>query len=158
MPVQLESLRIWHGAGLSPRSLLWPLVSATVLSVVAGPWACLHVGYQEGAVSKCLGYSHWTGTEMLGWLGTTLAAGRTFSWTRWFVVLASAGLTLGLWALQMRFTWLSLHPLGYCAGPMLVWIWLPFLIAWAIKSLVIRYGGQEVAAADPPASHPGVRC
>ena len=33
---------------------------------------------------------------------------------------------LGLWALQMRFTSFPLHPLGYCAGPMLVWIWLPF--------------------------------
>ena len=144
MPAQLESLRLWHGAGLSPRSLRWPLVLATLLSVVAGPWACLHVGYREGAVSKCLGYSSWTGNEIYGWLSNALSAGQTFSWPRWFAVFASAGLTLGMWALQMRFAWLPLHPLGYCAGPMLVWIWVPFLITWVIKSLVIRYGGQRV--------------
>jgi hypothetical protein len=144
MPAQLEGLRIWHGAGLAPRSLLWPMVLATILSVVAGPWACLHVGYREGALSKCLGYSRWTGTEIYGWLSNALTAGQTFSWPRWFAVFAASGLTLGLWALQMRFTWFPLHPLGYCAGPMLVWIWLPFFIAWVIKSVVIRYGGQRV--------------
>lgn len=144
MPMQLESLRLWHGAGLSPRSLLWPLVLATVLSVLAGPWACLHVGYREGAVSKCLGYSRWTGTEIYGWLSNILTAGQEVSWPRWGAVLASAGLTLGLWALQMRYLWFPLHPLGYCAGPMLVWIWLPFFITWVIKSLVVRYGGQHL--------------
>ncbi len=143
MPAQLESLRIWHAASLPPRSLLWPLVLATGLSVIAGPWACLHVGYREGVVSKCLGYSWWTGTEMYGWLGNVLTAGQSFSWQRWIAVIASSGLTLGLWALQMRFTWFRLHPLGYCAGPMLVWIWLPFFITWLIKSLVVRYGGQR---------------
>ena len=144
MPMQLEGLRIWHGAGLAPRSLLWPLLLATGLSVVAGPWACLHVGYREGAVSKCIGYSSWTGIEMYGWLRHALTAGYAFSWARWFAVFASAGLTLGLWAMQMRFSWFALHPLGYCAGPMLVWIWVPFLITWVIKSLVIRYGGQRL--------------
>lgn len=143
MPAQLESLRIWYGAGIPARSLLWPLVLATILSVVAGPWACLHVGYQEGAMAKCLGYSRWTGTEMYNWLGNALTVGREFFWPRWVAVFASAGLTVGLWALQMRFTWLPLHPLGYCAGPMLVWIWLPFFITWVIKSAVVRYGGQR---------------
>jgi len=144
MPAQLESLRLWQGAGLAPRSLLGPLVWATVVSVVAGLWACLHVGYREGAVSRCLGYSRWTGTEIYGWLSSVLTAGQAFSWPRWITVFASSGLTLGLWALQMRFTWFPLHPLGYCAGPMLVWIWLPFFITWVIKSVVIRYGGQRL--------------
>lgn len=144
MPMQLESLRLWRGAGFAPRSLLWPLVLATVASVIAGPWACLHVGYREGAISKCLGYSRWTGTEIYNWLSNTLTVGKHFSWPRWIAVFVSSGLTLGLWALQMRFTWFPLHPLGYCAGPMLVWIWLPFFITWVIKSVVIRYGGQHL--------------
>ncbi len=144
MPMQLEGLRLWRGAGLAPRSLLWPLVLATIVSVVAGPWACLHVGYREGAVSRCLGYSRWTGTEIYTWLNNALTVGKHFSWPRWAAVFVSSGLTLGLWALQMRFTWFPLHPLGYCAGPMLVWIWLPFFLTWVIKSVVIRYGGQRL--------------
>jgi hypothetical protein len=35
-----------------------------------------------------------------------------------------------------------LHPLGYCAGPWLVWSWFPFCLAWALKTVILRYGGQ----------------
>ena len=49
---------------------------------------------------------------------------------------------LALWGLQARYTWVWLHPLGYCAGPSLNWVWLPFAIAWLAKALIVRYGGQ----------------
>ena len=48
-----------------------------------------------------------------------------------------------LWKLQMRYTWLWFHPLGYCAGPGLIWVWFPFLVAWLVKSSIVRYGGQR---------------
>ena len=142
MPTQLEGLRLWHASGLTPRSLLWPLVVATVAASVAGPWACLHVGYREGAAAKCIGFARWTGYEMFNWLQYMLQHGRPLEWPRVITVGASSGLTLGLWVLRMRYPWLWLHPLGYCAGPGMIWVWFPFLIAWAVKGLIVRYGGQ----------------
>ena len=30
------------------------------------------------------------------------------------------------------------------SGPGLIWIWCPFLIAWLLKSTIVRYGGQRL--------------
>jgi len=143
MPTQLEALKLWNAAGLRPRELALPIALATVVSSVAGPWACLQVGYQEGAATKCVGYARWTGYEVFGWLSQMLTVGRPVELPRLIALAASSGLTLLLWKLQMRYTWLWFHPLGYCAGPGLIWVWFPFLVAWLVKSSIVRYGGQR---------------
>ena len=143
MPTQLEGLKLGHEAGIPPRDWLWPLLLATVASSLAGPWACLHVGYSEGAATKCIGFARWAGYESYGWMQHMLTVGRQVEWPRIIAVAASSCLILILWGLQSRYTWLWLHPLGYCAGNNLIWVWCPFLIAWAVKYAIVRYGGQK---------------
>ena len=47
---------------------------------------------------------------------------------------------------QYRFSWWPLHPLGYMVSP--VWImdsiWFPFFAAWALKTVILRYGGMDL--------------
>lgn len=54
----------------------------------------------------------------------------------------------GLYYLHSRFVWFPLEPVGWILGTsymsMLWGIWFPFLIAWIIKTLVLRYGGTKV--------------
>jgi hypothetical protein len=142
MPTQLESLKIGDVLGLKPRGLTGALLSATVASALAAVWAYLHIIYREGGTAKCIGFARWTGLEAFNWLQSMLSVGNAFDWHRLVAVLSASGLTLGLWGLQVRSSWLLLHPLGYCAGPWLVWSWFPFMMAWALKSLILRYGGQ----------------
>ena len=142
MPTQLESLKIAEVLGLRPRDWSTTLILATVVSAIAGPWAYLHVIYRAGATAKCIGFANWCGYEAFGWLQSMLTAGHAFELPRVIAVASASALTLVLWALQARYVWLPLHPLGYCAGPGIIWTWFPFLIAWAVKSLIIRYGGQ----------------
>ncbi len=142
MPTQLEALKMWHDLGLSPRSLLVPLVVATVASCVAGQWACLQVGYDQGLATRCIGFARWTGIEMFSSMNSMLVAGHSFEWPRLAAVVLSSLFTLLLWVQQSRCAWLWLHPLGYCAGPGMIWVWCPFLIAWVLKSVIVRYGGQ----------------
>lgn len=142
MPNQLESLKIMDVLGLKPRSLRGTLLIATAASAVAAIWAYLHLIYREGATAKCVGFASWTGWEAFSWLQQMLTVGQGFDWRRSAAVLVASGLTLGLWGLQVRSSWLMLHPLGYCAGPWLVWSWFPFCLAWALKTVILRYGGQ----------------
>ena len=144
MPTQLESLKIAEVLGLRSGGWAATFVVATIVSAVAAPWAYLHVIYREGATAKCIGFAQWTGYEAFGWLQSMLTVGHAFELPRLVAVVAGSLLTLGLWALQARYVWLPLHPLGYCAGPGIIWTWFPFLIAWAVKSLIIRYGGQPM--------------
>lgn len=151
MPTQLEGLKMAHDAGVRPRELLWPLVVATVLASLTGPWACLQVGYNAGAEAKCIGFARWAGYESYGWMSHMLVQGRGLEWPRWVAVGAGSLITLGLWGMQARYTWLWFHPLGYCVGPWLYWVWFPFLIAWVLKYLIVRYGGHRLYRRMMPA-------
>ena len=52
-------------------------------------------------------------------------------------------------------SWCPLHPLGYMVSP--AWImtslWLPFLVAWGLKSIVIRAGGLRAYDRSRPIAY-----
>jgi hypothetical protein len=52
-------------------------------------------------------------------------------------------LTLTLNAARMRAGWFPFHPVGYAVSGSwsLSLLWLPLLIAWIVKSVLLRYGG-----------------
>ncbi|MGQ9525776.1 MAG: DUF6784 domain-containing protein, partial [Armatimonadota bacterium] len=53
--------------------------------------------------------------------------------------------TFMLMTLRMRFYWWPFHPVGYAVSSSwsLHIMWLPLLIAWAVKLLILRYGGLK---------------
>jgi hypothetical protein len=120
------------------------MLAAIGLATVVGMWACLHVCYTEGGLAKCQGFGVWTGTESYDWLNMALTQGFEPEARRWGAVLGAAGFTALLYSLRSRFPWFPFHPLGYCIGPGLIWLWFPFLLAWLAKLLILRYGGLRV--------------
>ncbi len=150
MPSQLEAFKLAQEHGIRLRSLVWPMMAAFALATVCGMWACLHVFYGAGATAKCIGFANWTGAESFGFIQTSLASPFKFEPGRWVAVGGSAGLIVVLSALRSRFAGFPLHPLGYCIGPGLLWLWEPFLIAWLVKLLILRYGGLKTYRAAMP--------
>jgi hypothetical protein len=71
---------------------------------------------------------------------------RGANWTAGFVLT-------GLLAfLRLRFAWWPLHPVGYLlvnTSP-IKWGWFSFMVGWAIKNLVIRFGGAKLYTALKP--------
>ncbi len=144
MPSQLESLKLAQENHIRLRGLTFPILLALVVSTFVGMWAVLHVLYADGAMSKCVGFAAWTNYEAWGWLDNGLKQGWRAEPSRWIAVGAAASAIGGLTWLRSRFVGFPLHPLGYCIGPGLIWLWAPFLIAWLIKRLVLRYGGLRL--------------
>lgn len=144
MPSMLESLKLGGDCGVKLRSLVWPMMLALVVSTVFGFWSCLHVGYTEGVLAKCIGNGGWTAGEQFGWLDNAVRNGIKPDPARWGAVGASATLVVALAWLRARYAWFPFHPLGYCIGNELRWHWLPFLVAWAIKLVVLRHGGLKL--------------
>ncbi len=58
-----------------------------------------------------------------------------------------AAIVWGLTFARARFLWFPLHPLAFLmAGSFpIAKLWTSFLIGWATKSLVLRFGGQDTA-------------
>ncbi|MBI3920358.1 MAG: hypothetical protein HY318_02980 [Armatimonadetes bacterium] len=143
MPAQLESFKIGQEHRIPTRQLALPMLLAVLVAVPSAMWAFLHIVYREGALGKCQGYAMWTGIESFGWLDNALKNGFRVEPNRWYAVAGSIGFTSILAVMKMRFLWWPFHPLGYCIGPGLIWTWFPFLLAWASKALILRYGGND---------------
>jgi hypothetical protein len=47
---------------------------------------------------------------------------------------------------RIRFPWWPLHPIGYAitSSWAMNLVWMPLLIAWVVKGLILRYGGVRL--------------
>jgi len=144
MPGMLESLKLGGDCRVDLRSLVKPIMLALAVSTVFGFWSCLHVAYSEGALAKCVGNGSWTAGEQFYWLSNGVQNGFHPDPARWGAVGFSAALVVLLTWMRAEYAWFPLSPLGYCIGNELRWHWMPFLVAWAIKLVVLRHGGLKL--------------
>lgn len=141
MPSMFESFKLAQEQGIRMRSLVWPMLAAFALSSVVGMWSCLHIFYSQGALAKVQGFAAWTGWEQFNWLQSALDPGFKPEPARWAAAAGGAALTVALASIRTRFAGFPFHPLGYCVGAELRWLWFPFFIAWLAKLVIMRFGG-----------------
>ncbi len=144
LPSQLEAFKIAKDRGMKMKYLIAPIMIAIVLATIVGMWACLHIFYADGALAKVQGFAMWTNVESWDWLDRSLEPGFTSEPVRWFVSAGAAAFTVVLAWMRTMFVGFPFHPLGYCIAPELRWFWCPFLVAWAIKLVILKYGGLQL--------------
>ena len=142
----LEGLQMTARARGSSRAMVAAIVLATVAAAIAGFWGWLHYAYRLGAGSQFGFGADWFGRE---------AYNRLQSWTENpkppnliapFAMAAGFAITLLLAAARTTFVGWPLHPVafGLSASWSIHLVWMPMLIAWAIKLAVLRYGGLRL--------------
>ena len=147
MPIQLEGFKMAEQSGGSYRSLVGAMLLATIFGALCGFWANLDQGYRFGAgarigppnVMLIFGSEPWN--RYNGWMAQGPRPQEQFHHN--MAVLVGFAFTLLLNALRLRFAGFPFHPVGYAISSSwsLGLLWLPLLIAWAIKSLLLKYGG-----------------
>jgi hypothetical protein len=143
MPVQLEGFKMAERAQIDYRRLGVAMMGAILAGLLSGYWALLSDAYgSKGA--RGTGFAMETYRQLQTWLSVPegpkalpisfMAGGATFA------------LLLG--AARMRVAGWPFHPAGYALGMVfgLDYVWLPILIAWLLKVLVLRYGGLRAHA------------
>lgn len=154
LPVHaLSGYRLLDGQ-LSGRRIA-PLFAAMALfGLLAGIWALCDIYFRHGIMNVKATWPDRTQAQLPwqqleSWLrGGMPRDGRT-------VGLCAGGLVMGaLIALRQRLLWWPVHPIGYAvAGSYAIQqLWLPFLIAWALKTLVLRTGGLKLYRRCLPAA------
>jgi hypothetical protein len=153
MPYQLEAMKMGQSSGVDPRRLLAALLLAAALGAVAAFWANLCIYYHYGAATaKVRPWVPLTGQlpfqSMRTWIDSPRLPDTTF--------VGGMSVGLGVVALlglaRQRFAGWPLHPLGYALANTnsMDYMWLPFLLAWALKALMLRYGGMRLYRAALP--------
>lgn len=146
MPQQILGMRLMPDDGGRGRPLILALLLAAIVGIIAGMWAHLHVYFQHGidtAVTR-----RWpaqVGQQPFNLLASQLKGVSPAPYSLGGVALGFA-MFLGLVAARTRILAWPLHPIGYALASTsaMDYLWLPFLIAWAIKAAVLRYGGMKL--------------
>lgn len=145
MPAQADALRIGAQSGLRLRGLASVILVSSVVAIVAAFWSYLHVTYQTGYESaKFTGPAGWAfGNDPWRKLDAWLANPRPVQYGATGAYLFGLAFTLMLAAMRTRFVWWPFHPVGYLVSGSfgLFRLWLPILLTWLVKSLLLRYGG-----------------
>jgi len=148
MPNQLEAFKMGEVAGMSMRRVAFVLIFAAVVSVLATYAVSLWQGYTDGALAKSRGFKWWAGAEsydrLQNWLETReigqLQANRRLA------MIAGFAFVFFLRLMRTNYLWWPFHPAGYALGVSFAmdYFWFAFLMGWAIKGLLIRYGGMNL--------------
>jgi len=151
LPQHAESFKVAEQTRL-PLARMQKLAMFTVpFAVLTGIWAFCHLGYSQGAASKFAGGIYF---GIQDW-------NRTDSWVRvpghtdpraFWAILVGLVSVLTLYLAKMRIVGWPFHPIGYTVSSS--WsinlIWLPLLIAWLAKVLIMRHGGLRSFRAARP--------
>jgi len=137
--------------GAERRRLLVAQAIATAIGCFAAVWALLHVCYREGAeqmqdpVVRLSGQG-WS--IVSSWMGEPPGP----NWTGFGAIVFGFLFASWLMWMRFRFVWWPFHPIGYAIAP--DWtvglIWIPLMVGWAAKSLVLHYAGPKVYRAGIP--------
>lgn len=147
MPHQLEGMYIAERRGLESRRLLVAIMIACVVGVIASFWSLLYAGYHYGWSTSNMGLAaHVFGREPYDRLASWLSSPTEPNLGGATAIGAGIAFSLALLIMRTTFIWWPLHPVGYAVSSS--WsmnlLWMPMLIAWAIKLTILRYGGLRL--------------
>ncbi len=146
MPQQLMAMKMGVDTQTPRRQLLWALLIAAAISGVVAFWAFLHMYYEFGAASaKVRPVLQGIGSNNLKMVDNWLKNPKAPDTAALGGMAGGAIIVVALATLRQTFTWWPLHPIGYAlAGTAsMEYMWCPFLVAWALKALTLRYGGVK---------------
>ncbi|MCX7598916.1 MAG: hypothetical protein N2512_08635, partial [Armatimonadetes bacterium] len=145
MPHQLDAYKLAEVREIPPGKLSAVLVAALAIGIPVAFWVGLWVWHHIGALAG----DAWRlamGRRPFEILGSYLQMPTPADLPALGFVAGGFLVTVALAVLRSKLTAWPFHPVGYAvAGTISMGNqWFPFLIAWACKSLVLRYGGPKL--------------
>jgi len=146
----LEALKIADSARLRASRLLPALIGAFVLSLTVGATILVRGLYHYGFFGTFAGAAnYWPSLQMRedgATVNQLLTSPQEALHSTVPALLFGAVAAITLASLRLRFWWWPFHPIGFLVAnaPDMGWDLFPFLIAWACKALVIRFGGLRL--------------
>ncbi len=143
----LDSQKLADGLGVARSNLPGVLALGLALSIPMAAAIHIYLPYEIGGVKMySYVYRHNATTQFWRENAPLMMGISEFTWRApiWFAV----GVAVTAWLSFMRrqFVWWPLHPLAYalsCSWTVLVF-WFPALVAWLIKTTMMRYGGVKI--------------
>jgi len=145
MPHGLEAFRIAERLKMDNRRYLIAMFLSIVAGIVCGMWAMLWVFDKYGAAAQCIGPGEWFGREAWEEVNRWFTVPEKEQLQPTYAILIGLGFSLVLAVLRMNFRWWPFHPVGFAVSGSwsMEQLWLCIFVAWAVKVLVLKYGGAK---------------
>ena len=147
-PNQLEAFKIADMTNMENKRLLWALVLAIIVGVIASFWVYLHLMYEYGASARITGFVGRMGRESFGRLASWLNYPKDSDKTGTGFMGFSALFTTFCMIMRRRFLWWPFHPAGYALGTAPVaginYFWFTVFLSWLIKWIILKQAGLRV--------------
>ena len=154
MPNQLESLKIAQQGNMLNRRLIGAMMGSIGIGAIASFWIYLVIAYKYGASAELHGWLSGFGWESFNPLQSWLSHPTSTDKTAIAFMSGNALFVLFLMAMHRRFTWWQFHPGGYVLSggswSGMFYIWNAMLISWAIKYIILKYGGFKAYSKGRP--------
>lgn len=154
MPNVLSALKLTQTDELKPQGLALSMMLGITLTTVVSFITVIFMSYSFSGGGIGLSTWRYVGVpqDPLRVTGQFLTGNGRPEYLQVGAMGVGAAIMLGLQSLRSRFLWWPLHPLGYpMAGTFAMRnMWFSTFLAWAIKSVVLRYGGIPVYEKSRP--------
>jgi hypothetical protein len=141
----IEGVQMAARTRSSSRAITAALLLGALLGTVAVFWGWLHYAYKMGVASGWAG-GDWRGNEMATNMQTWVQTPTPGNPTSLIAMAGGFAITMLLAAARTSFVGWPLHPVAY--GLSASWsihiVWMPMLIAWLAKLIILRYGGLRL--------------
>ena len=141
----MDNQKIMREIGVKPRKMLLPLGGSVVFAMLVSTVFFLYLHYTKGGLAL-YGYPKQNANQMMSLADAQIkGSGYQPDATAYSGVIIGAVVTILLTWARAQFSWFPLHPLAYALAPTwaMIVLWFPCMVAWAIKSLTLRFGGVE---------------
>ena len=152
MPAFAMALRMAEELGPRKRGLMWAVSLAVLIALASSLWSVMVLSYEYGGVNL---HSFWfigVPRNAGEFMARLLANPTPPSWSGWMFTGIGAAVQTLLVVARARFVWWPLHPLGFAISSfaIMTYVWFSVLVAWAIKSVVLKYGGPSLYRTTRP--------
>ena len=131
----------------SRRRLFWAITGAMLITLVVSTCYMLHLAYSHGGLNLHQQFFGGTfPTYPSRFAITKLDNPSGASLSGWIWMMIGGGITFLLTLARHRLLWWPFHPLGYALGTgwTMAHIWFSVFLAWALKAVILKYGGPGV--------------
>ena len=151
MPFGIEGLKAIGTQRSAQRAMLASTMIAAIVGTLSAFWAYLHLAYSLGSQSNFAGKSGFADeafNRLNSWIQTPQPPNH--------LAVGAIGVGFVFCALLMlarvQFPWWPFHAFGYAISSSWAMnnVWLPLLLAWAAKGLILRYGGVRLYRSAMP--------
>lgn len=147
MPPMMEGLKMAERGGLSSRGLGWVMLLGLYAGGIAVYIIGVHLSYANtSSFNGMVMHNHGQVQQTAAWINNMGRYDQTTNTARIVALLAAMAFTAFLMFMRLHSLKWPFHPAGYALSMTfgVDYFWMCMLIAWALKSLVLRYGGYSL--------------